>query len=101
MSKKFLNTCLACNHVSERATWVVTVGKGLMFMKERYSVGPEFGPNPEHFDLDVIDAKALAEKYKITEEQAEEAILSGEASCPKCGDLNYVAFNEELDRHLL
>lgn len=99
--KKFLNTCIDCKTVTEKGTWIVTIQNGPLMIKERFNVGPEFGPDPEHFDLDVIDAKKLADKYSIKEEIVEEAILNGEVACPNCGSLNFFEYCENTDKQYL
>lgn len=101
MSKKFLNTCMDCRTVSSNGVWIVKVGKGPLFATEKYLVGHELGPEPDHFDLDIIDADALAKKYNVTYEEAEDAIMSGEPACPHCGSVNFYYYNEEMDKDFL
>lgn len=89
MSKVFLNECIECGHIGDKAYWLVEGYEGLCHIKEMFLVGPEFGPNPEHFDLDIINAQDLVKKYNLTEQRAEALILNGEPCCPKCKSLNY------------
>ena len=89
MSKKFLNECTDCKYIGEKGLWKVEGFEGLVHIKEFFSVGPEAGPEPEHFNLDSIDSKVLMNKYKISEERAEELIFDGEPCCPECNSLNF------------
>lgn len=86
---KFQNECIDCNYKGREGLWKVEGYKGLAHIKEYYKVEPEFGPNPEHFDLDVIDAQKLMKKYNISAEDAEDLILSGEPCCPECKSENF------------
>lgn len=89
MSKKFLNECIDCGYIGEEGLWKIEGYEGLCHVKEVFKVGPEIGPEPEHFDLDVIDSKMIMEKYKLTEEKVESLIMNGEPCCPKCQSLNF------------
>jgi hypothetical protein len=91
-SKRFLNECTDCNYIGEKGLWKVEGYKGLVHINETYEVGPEFGPDPKHFDLDVIDAKKIARKYKITEQEVEKIIMDGEPICPKCKSKNFFTY---------
>lgn len=101
MSKKFLNTCMDCKTVTDRALWKVVIINGPIRATEKFNVGPEFGPEPEHFELDTIDANELVKKYKITADRAEEAILNGEPLCPKCESEHFYTYCEETDKQYL
>lgn len=89
MKKEFKNECIDCKHIGSKALWKVEGYQGLVHVNELFPVGPESGNNPEHFDLDTIDANKLIAKYKISAEKAEELILNGEPICPECKSLNY------------
>lgn len=92
MKKKFLNECIDCGHIGDTALWRIKGYQGVFHINEMFPVGPEPGNDPEHFDLDTIDAKILIEKYNLTEEKAEEFILNGEPCCPECKSLNYFKY---------
>lgn len=96
--KKFLNTCLKCGHIDKNALWKITYKKGPICNKEYLKVGPEFGLNPEHFDLDTIDAQLLADKWNLSIDKIEDCIMNGEATCPKCKSEKYVEYDEKIDK---
>lgn len=89
MNSKFQNECIDCKYIGEEGLWKVEGYEGLVHVNEFFKVKPELGPNPEHFDLDIIDSKMLINKYKISEEKAEELIMKGEPCCPKCKSNNF------------
>ena len=95
--KKFLNTCIDCKTVTNKGIWEVTIKKGPISSTETFDVAEEFGPNPEHFDLDVIDGHALSKKYGIKLEEAEKMILEGVVLCPFCKSANFFEYNEKMD----
>ena len=89
MVKKFLNECIDCGYIGEEGLWSINGYEGLLHINETFPVGPEVGPEPEHFDLDTIDAQILINKYKLTAERVEELIMNGEPICPKCKSANF------------
>ena len=95
---KFLNTCLECKNIDKKALWKVIFRNGPAFKEKYFLVGPELGLNPEHFDLDSIDAKLLASEWNLKEDEVEDLIMSGEPVCPKCKSVLYVEYNEKLDK---
>lgn len=100
MIKRGLNTCLNCKLVTNKGIWKVEINKGPLSVQEEFNVESDI-IDYEYFCLDNIDAKALADKYQLTEDEAEQAILDGEAICPNCKSILFFSYSESLDGDLL
>ena len=94
--KKFLHECDDCGFKGSTAKWKVEGYKGPAHIKELFLVMPEFGPDPNFFDLDIIDSKVIEDKYNVSAEEAETFILEGQPLCPECESEKYFRLAENL-----
>lgn len=92
-SKQLLNSCYKCKTIGREASWKVTHknSKDVLYFK----VLPSFFEDT--LDLDTISKEVVAQKFNISEDEAEETILDGEACCPICNDLRFYIYDEKVD----